>query len=176
MPTYTKADADTRDFVHATLKELRPDLAEVDVRVDVLMARPTVDKHTGEPKGPALKLHGVPALAIVRITTTKDRVAGLADAIVYIDHDRWEDMPEVRRTALVHHELEHLQLACEADGTPKTDDACRPKLKMKPHDWDLGGFASTVERFKGDAHESQHFLDLNKRMTQLCFPWNRDAA
>jgi hypothetical protein len=47
----------------------------------------------------------------------------------------------------------------------------RPKLKMRQHDWQLGGFDVIVQRHKGASLDYQAAADLGKRFVQREFNW-----
>lgn len=170
MATFSKADKDIVDLVSSAMREYHRPLAEAGVRVDALMAHAARDSETGEPKGPAIRLHGYPCYATIRITSQKERVAGLGDAMLTLDGDRWSDLTAEQQRALLDHELAHLVLVTE-DGMPQTDDCFRPKLRSRPHDAQLGIFWDVVERHQANALESVGYRDVHKQFTQLCFPW-----
>ncbi len=59
----------------------------------------------------------------------------------------------------------------DKDGKLKRDDAGRPRIKLRKHDFELGGFFDVVERHKTSAPESQSYIDLHRKMSQMTFPW-----
>ena len=170
MATFRKAEADITDLVSSVMRDCHRPLAEAEVKVDVLLAHAARDKESGEPKGPAIRLNGYPCYATIRITSQKERVAGLGDALLTIDGDRWPDLLVEQQRALIDHELTHLVLVTE-DGTPQTDDCFRPKLRSRPHDAQFGIFWEVVERHQANALESVGYREVHKQFTQLCFPW-----
>jgi hypothetical protein len=114
---------------------------------------------------PSLKLHGYACAATVRATTLKQRALGQRDALIVFDAFTWERLDDDERRAVIDHELYHLQVVSEERGVPfvlwdpvakciatvpKHDDLGRPKLKLRLHDWHLGGFRAIAERH-GDA-------------------------
>lgn len=129
-------------------------LVKAGVTFEVLAA------YAGENQQHALLLHGWPCLAVVKINSYKDRVRGLSDVMITVDGHRWSTLNIHERVALIDHELQHLQLKLGADvmskqpdgtyilkpGAVTRDDADRPKLKMRPHDWEIGGFDLIVAR------------------------------
>ncbi len=170
MPTYRTVDAETKELCDEVMQTHHPLLKEAGVTVQILTAHAKVSEATGEPVGPALKLHGVPALAIVKVTSLKDRVGGIEDARIILDGDQWPDFGEERQRSILDHELTHL-VPVYKDGFLQTDDANRPKLKTRPHDADLGVFFEVVERHGMQAVEAQAYRDLHNTMTQMKFPW-----
>lgn len=163
MPTFRECEY-VRPLLERIKKQHHRRLVDADVTIGLLSAHAPVDDD-GDPKGPALKLHGVQCAATVRIVSHKDRVAGLPDAIVTIDGDRWEEFGALKQEAIIDHELAHLL------PTGDTDDCGRPKLKMRPHDVDLGGFHDIVERHKENAPEAEIFLAAQREWTQKLLPF-----
>ena len=145
------------ESVHALAKEIierfHPDLKEKadkpgsGIRLCIFMAS-NGDKESHEP---AVKLHGYPCYATIGIIPYKQRVDKRADAEITIDESKWKDMPETQQRALLDHEITHLEVVRDEDGFLKTDDAGRPKLKMRLHDWQLGGFRVIAQRYGADA-------------------------
>lgn len=165
MPTYRTADREDLAMLKEVMEEYHERLTEHDVRVGLLYAHAPTDEDTGKPKGVALKLHGEAALAIVKINSLKDRVEGKPDATVVLDGDQWPDHSEEKKRAILDHELAHLL-------TPgDTDDAGRPKLKMRGHDFTLAGFWDVVDRHKQHAAESEAYTDIHREFSQRVFHW-----
>lgn len=136
-----------RDRFHAPL-------TEAGVAIDVLLVHAARDQND-EPKGSALDHNGYPAAAVVKILSLEQRVAGRGDAEMVIDGDKWDEWSDAELDSLLDHELEHLELVIDKDGAVVRDDADRPKLKMRRHDWQHGGFYSIAKRHKEDAFEVQ---------------------
>ena len=150
--TYQKADPDVLSLLLRAMADWHPELREAGVEVGVLMAY--------NPDGPAVKHHGAPAFATIRVVSLKDRVSKSYDAEMLIDEGEWGRFREHHRSALVDHELKHLQLVPlspkerkaaqrEDPKAPwwKLDDLGRPRLKLRPGDWDAGdGFKEVVAR------------------------------
>ncbi len=132
------------------------DIQEVETTFTFLWADAIVDDKTGE-KPPALKLAGYACAATVRITPYKDRVAGMSDIVITVDADWWEGKTARQREALIHHELFHLVLQRTEDGTPRADDAGRPKFKLRKHDFQHGWFHSTAKLYGPESIEVEQF-------------------
>jgi hypothetical protein len=136
MATYYEICPDeVQDICNSLMSKYREDLTKFGTRILCMFAS---CEGTSGPK-PALKLHGNACAAIVRITSQRDRAAGLADAIIAIDKNVWYNLSEPRQVALIDHELTHLE--CE-----DCDDDERPDLKMRKHDWELHGFEDVILR------------------------------
>ena len=172
MPTYCKATHEDDDLLAEVMTLYHADLADAGVRVGLLYAHAKRDDRTGEPRGPALKLHGYPCAALVRINSQRDRVQGKPDATIELDADAWEERPREEKVAILDHELEHLLLVRDDAGGVALDDANRPKLKMREHDLVIGGFVSVCERHKMAALEAQAYRDVHNTFTQRLFPWS----
>lgn len=172
MATYRKADSDALALIKELIGDNHPELVEAGVKVGARFAYAPRDDNTGEPKGPALKHHGYEAAAIVKIVSQKDRVMGFPDAVIDIDGLAWEqDWSDERKRAVLDHELTHLEVKRDDEGNIQLDDCHRPKLKMRLHDWQLGGFESIAQRHKEQAIEVEAARAMADKYGQLLFPW-----
>lgn len=182
--SYLPARTDVVEVVNEVMHEHHPQLVDAGVRINVLMA-------FGE-----LKLHGYAAAATVKINSLQDRVEGKADATIKIDAAGWRDMKEAEQVAVIDHELHHLTveidgwaketIPCPTDEEPeavkivqrpiyKTDDAGRPRLKMRLHDLVVGGFRAIAERHGRNALEVQHVKACHETLRQMTL-WGDDMA
>jgi hypothetical protein len=158
------------DQVDAVMRKYHPKLAEVKPHLTLLCISASRDKK-GEPTGPALKLHGYPCLATIKINSPEDRVAGKGDVTIKFDADQWDEMPERTQVATIAHELEHLELCYDAEGHgPLVDDNGRPKFKMKLHDAQVGVFYEVMEQFGADAIDTQSVAKLYQESRQWVQP------
>jgi hypothetical protein len=152
MPTcFQLADASVHALAKEVMEAHHPELRMPDgefVRLCIMMA--FGDANSDEP---SLKLHGYPAAAIVKVIPYDQRVDKRADAEIKIDQSQWDSFTENQQRALLDHEITHLEIQKDKDGFVKTDDAGRPKLGVRLHDWQLGGFRSIAERYGTDAIE-----------------------
>lgn len=140
MPIYQKARQDVLDIRDEIIGLYHRQLTDAKVQVDVMVAF-----STPKAKTPAVRLHGRPCYAIVRIISLKNRVAGLGDAEIVIDGDRWSELSIAKKRAIIDHELTHLALKYKND-VYEIDDIGRPKLVIRPHDYDFGWFEDIVRR------------------------------
>ena len=76
-------------------------LADIPITVTVIVVE-DVDKEGGRTGKPALKLHGAPAAAIVKINSLKDRVEGKSDATIFLDGEHWGQTSEAEKVAILH--------------------------------------------------------------------------
>lgn len=153
MATYERADTETVDLVLERIETFYPQLYRAEVRVDVMMAFGR--RRGGELVSAAIMHRGYPAAGTMRIIGLRDRAAGRGDAEMLIDGDHWAGMGLAARTALVDHELHHLMLVWEDEEreVPKADDCGRPRLKLRKHDFEIGGFHEIAKRHKAHAPE-----------------------
>lgn len=147
---YEQAESDVHDLAADIIDRFHPDLRTTEkqpgVRLCILMASNDEDS-----EDPPVKLHGYPCYAVVSIIPYKQRVDKRADVEIIIDASHWEDLPEQRRRALLDHEITHVEVVRDKFGFIKTDDLGRPKLAMKLHDWQIGGFRVICQRYGEDA-------------------------
>lgn len=173
MPIYDEGSEEQHEVVQQMMEKYHQPLVDAQVKIDVLRAWARKDKN-GDPVGPALTLHGWPCLAIVRVIPYKQRVKGCGDAEIAIDDERWDELSEWDRKALIDHELEHLELR------HKQDDLDRPKLKLRHHDYRLEGFHSIIRRHGRFALEWQEYVrlavDQDCPVKQLWLPYVQEQV
>jgi hypothetical protein len=156
MPTtYTSDAGEVTAYVQHVLDHNLIELKTAGVTVEVLLAA-----SDDEDKSPPVKKFGVRAYADIRVNGLKDRVAGCRDVRLVIDASRFENSNEARRTAIIHGQLCRVEVKKDGYGAIVTDDAGRPKLKLKPMDFGGGGMFDTVDRFGADAPEYKVFQAL----------------
>lgn len=171
MPTYTKASEDVCRVMRDMRSKYHPDLIEAEVTIEILMAQPTKND-AGEITSPAIRLHGYPCQATIRKTSLRDRVAGLADAVMVIDEENWEELSDAQKAALIDHELYHLQVKRdEESGDILADDHGRPKLMLRLHDWEVGGFETIARRHADASPEKRQVAALVDEFGQTLFDW-----
>lgn len=119
--------------------------------------------HGEDKEGDApLKLHGYPCAAVVSVVPHKQRADKRADAEILIDQVWWDKANDRQRTALLDHEITHLEIHIDDHGFVKQDDQGRPKLRIRLHDWQLGGFRCIAERYGSDAPEVEMARQFEK--------------
>lgn len=130
------------------------------------------DEKNDEPV-PALKRHGVPCAAETSLTSLADRIRGIPDVKILIDRDTWKHLSQKGRKALLDHEVTHVEM--KGEGEP--DDAGRPKLKLRMHDWEVWGFAEIASRYGKAALEVQAIHHVRQEWGQLLlWPEDGDAS
>lgn len=155
MPTYVRADESVTDLVTEVMQAHHKELAEADVEVSVLMAHGKRDK-SGRQVGAAITIGGYVCAGCIRITSLKERALGMADAVMLLDGDRWEDWSRERQAALVDHELMHLRITQRDE----TDDLGRPKLASRAHDRQFGWFDAVAARHGKNSFEWDQYNEF----------------
>lgn len=156
--SYREADEETYEILSDVMREYFPNLSILDPkpRITILMAH--------SEKVPALKLHGWPCAAVIKIVKGEERANGGPDVRILVDAFLWAGMKDRRRRALLAHELHHLSIKTHIHedaarlGCP-LDDYGRPDFKTRPADWQAEGFRQLVEWFGDDALEK---IELGK--------------
>lgn len=156
MPTtYTLGDERVQQAIAEVMRSCHEELHAAGVKIGVLMAH--------NPEGPAVKHHGSPARATIKVIPLKDRLTKGYDAELLIDQAEYDIMRPAHLNALIDHELSHLAVVVKL-GAVQRDDLGRPKLRAVPGDWDAGdGFASVVARHGDYASE---FENLRRAMAR----------
>lgn len=171
MSTIYERCPDEVRFMAAALLCTQPEhkpLVDNKVTIDYLFATAEEDVD-GNPKGYALKLHGVKSLAICRRNTLKARALGLSDAEICIDKEWWEGANEKEQAALLDHELYHLEVKETEEGVQK-DDLGRPKLNIRKHDYQFGWFNHIAKRHGIHSQERKQAAQLMDDAGQ--YYWN----
>lgn len=116
--------------------------------------------------GAALSHGGYPAAGICKINSLKDRVEGKADCTITIDKEWWTNHDNNQCLALLDHELHHILIAHDDDGNLITDDAGRPKVKLRKRDWQHGGFLEIAKRHRMASVDMASIQDVQKIFVQ----------
>lgn len=174
MPVYDEhIPGDVASTVEEVISDEYPDLTEAEVTFSYLYA------HGSKPGQPAVKLHGYPCAATIKINSLKDRAEGKKDVTITIDGDSWPDYSYEERVGLISHELMHLIVRRDKKGQIARDDRGRPKLKSRLHDWQIGGFAKVAKKHGEASFEVQHVRRLKERFAdalQLAWEWGEERA
>jgi hypothetical protein len=164
-----KKGHEVHDLVAAQIEAHHPDLLKHKVTVGVDFA--------GVPLGESLKCKGVPCHAYVKITPLRQRIRGYPDAVITIDARHWADEAgEEQRAALIDHELAHLLVCFDKDKFVKSDDIGRPKLRIRPHDIEVGWFLDVAERHGEASYEVAQARRIADDHGQLLFGWAAEGV
>ena len=150
------------------------DLVAAGVTLDLLVAcRETADGEEPEP----VFTHG--EVTKTRKTSLMDRAAGRPDASIIIDRVfGWDRLSEARREAVLFRALQKLELCFDQNGELKRDDHRRPKLKIRPYDWEHSGFESELELY-GEASVASaqltRFMDAHNQWALFAMPGTEEV-
>jgi hypothetical protein len=161
MKSYSRASVDVTDLIEEVREEFHA--PELDgVTVEALFV------YDLEASEPVLTHGGYPAQAVVRITPVRDRALGVADAVIIVDRSNWLTLSRAQRSALLDHELYHLERVVDEDTElPKCDAVDRPKLAIRKHDHQFGWFDAIAERHGDSSPEVRQAKSLIARTGQL---------
>jgi hypothetical protein len=153
--TYEPCDAGVRELADELIRSHFGELKEAGVTVAYLFA--------SNPDGPALTHGGYEAAGIAKINNLKDRVEGKTDATIFVSAEWWQDKSDREREALLFHELYHFEVKRdEKNGRVSRDDINRPKLKIRKHDFQVGGFHRVAQEYGMDGAEVQAVAQVNQ--------------
>jgi hypothetical protein len=161
---YEPADAETYALLGEIIAEHRTDLLAVGAKITLLFAT------SDTPGRPAMRHHGFAVAGCARVNPYVDRVEGKGDATITLDGDSWKSRSAARRRALLHHELCHL-----GTSPGKLDALGRPKLHLKPGDWENDGFDEVVRLYGDDAPEKRWLNSVEERLAQMELPMGAPA-
>ncbi len=171
--TFERAPKAIEALVQKAMELYQPALLKERVTIDAIIVRKTKGTEDETEDVHALKRSGYPIDAKIGVTSLQDRARGIADAKLMIDGFEWNKATDRQRLALIDHELEHLVLV-EHEPTEKDpaiyflkDDLGRPKLKVRPHDWELAGFQTVAIRHAEHSHEAMQFAAFRADYAQL---------
>jgi hypothetical protein len=146
MAWYLIANEEVNLTIQKVMKENHGELHNAGVTITALIAR--------SEEGPALKVGGKEALGCIRVTKLTERTLGLGDALMILDGESMIAWSSKRLQAVIDHELRHLMLAKnKRTGEIQLDDEGRPKLRIRPHDFEFGWFARTAELYGEESYE-----------------------
>jgi len=161
---------------HRRLGELATESKPLGLTFSVLMVHDEKNLDADEILLPTLMHHGAPALAKVRAMPTPFRAHGLGDVELLVDGDRWKRLGKPTRYAVLDHELTHVELVFDDAGRLQRDDCGRPKVQIRPHDWQFGWFAEVAERHGTASIEVQQASMIQANAGQLLFPGMGEPA
>jgi hypothetical protein len=91
-------------------------------------------------------VEGAGPCAVCRPTTPAQRAAGLADAILTIDANRWADTSEAGKLGIVEHGLCGIAIVLGKSGHLLLDGSGRPRLRRRAFDLVGIGFRQNLKR------------------------------
>ena len=181
---YSPANSFVQELVAEAIDRFYPDLVEADAQISSIFAHAGADSD----KPPMMK-NGFQIKAKIKINSEADRVDGKLDATITFDaavvRDFEDDEVHGRDQllALIDHELYHLTVLREkpkkgssAKPRIKTDDAGRPKFKIRYHDWEVTGFRAVAERHRQHSHERIEAKRFHDDYGNLLFHFGEEFA
>jgi hypothetical protein len=165
MATYEIAGPDVETAAQKILARCHSEIIQAGVTFRYLIA-------WGEEGSPAIKQHGWPCLGLCKIIGLKERVAGLPDVCITLDGLFWGDELPAKKEALLAHELEHVEVVAlpvnaRAGAKWWREDKCgRPKTRIRPHDFQFGGFDVILDRYKKHSQEYLVAEMLSRKLVQ----------
>lgn len=135
------------------------DLKQLQIRIGIRCIRAVESESGGKPEPPIVK-NGNPVAAQTSLVSEKDRVFNNNDVIIDLDYDFWDTLKDRQKQALMAHELSHIVVQRDKDGSVKIANDTRPILKLIPDDWQITGFRHIVEEYGEDAVELQSLWNV----------------
>jgi hypothetical protein len=147
----------------SNLKAIEPELS-----ITILMAV--------NPRGAAIKHAGCPANAKIKIVGPEERSNGGPDLRILIDSWKWQDLSDRSQAALLHHELTHIApQRVRKSGQLKLDPYGRPVVRLKPDDWMITVFKTTVQAYGTDALEHRLITLAYEATRQIVLPFSEES-
>lgn len=147
MTTYSQAPETVIQQANRIIEKYHSRLIDAGVKIQFVFALAGRDER-GEiigraiPAGKDFQLQGY-----AKILSMKDRCLHGFDCEIVLDGDDWGNLDEAQQDALLDHELTHLALVTKGEkGAVQLDDCGRPKMRIKPHDVEIGWFYSVAQR------------------------------
>ncbi len=167
---YAPAPSGVAERVAHLVKVMFPDLKNAGVVIDLLSVAdddPEVEH--------ALKVRGIPAYACCKAVDVKGRTMGRGDAEITIDEAKYILLPDATKDALLAHEIHHIELQIGKKGKVKLDCRGRPKIKMRPHDIEVGWFTNIAAKFGAASIEVHQSTQIYLSHKQTLFGFAQDA-
>lgn len=158
MPTFEKAKRELYTRLAEVCAEYHPELEQIELKIGVVFAFATTNDD-GEPTGLALSRGGKEVAWVAKVTDAAQRLTGSPDLLVKLNGDQWADWSEARQTSVLDEVLYAVEIVRDKEtGNPESDDAGRPRIKLKKWDIDVQGFETIVRRH-GEASLCRKALD-----------------
>lgn len=171
MSTFKKCPPEVAELAREILCEFttHKPLLDARVKVDFIFAHADVDAN-GIKRRPAIVHGGVRALGYCRRLGLKDRTMGRGDAEIVLDGDWWIEATAKQSRALLDHELHHIEVVTDKHGRVQWDDLGRPRLKLRPHDFEFGWFIEIARRHGVASQECVQAKVMVDAAGQLLWP------
>lgn len=96
----------------------------------------------------------------VKICSSKNRALNKLDAIIYIDHNYYDNASEKEKHAIIFGAYNQIEIIKDKDGIPSSRDDGAVKLRVKKPDIIFTGFIQCLEKFGFDSPEMKAFQKL----------------
>lgn len=141
-----KAKPDFYAQLTAVCENMRPDVDEIKLKIGVVFHHAAVNEH-GIKTGPGLSKGGHEVAWTAKVTSPDERLTGSPDLRVKLNGDLWDEMEVPQRDALLDEVLYAITIVRDPDSDlPLTDDALRPRIRLKPFDIYVQGYETIVRR------------------------------
>ena len=158
------------DLVEIEASRHHEHLEKLGVRVKVMLHN--------DPDKPLL-LHGRACEATIRKVSLRDRRLGIdAEAVLTICPSCWKTLNEDEQLGLIDHELTHISIVLDKNNRPARDKDKRIKIKIRPHDLEIGWFDECYERHGASSAEARDLKVFNNHLQQFqrTLPFDRKAV
>lgn len=164
MAYVTKGSRADYELVQSRIDGFYPDLIECQFKIGILLVHPSASN----PEKPPLLRNGYPVTGDIKIVSYEDRVQGKPDATLKLEGQNWANVDEESKAGEVDHQLERLMVLRDKNTKAiKTDDFGRPKLRLRPHDREVGVFDAVVRRHGRNAPEARAVEELSLHYNTL---------
>lgn len=144
-------EAEYREVMDRVMTDHAPPIATWRDRIRIAVMETDRDAKPYKP----LMFRGRPRAATASLVPSKWRRLYGDDGLVTFDAMVWDSLSDPQRVALVHHELLHFDAIEDDDATG------RPKVKLRPHDFEVGGFHDVI------ADHGPHAMEFRLIATEI---------
>jgi hypothetical protein len=92
-----------------------------------------------------------------------------------VNSEQWDEWSDDTRRAIIDHELHHIEVRRNQAGAIIYDDANRPKVKLRLHDFNFGGFNVMVARHGAYSAEAESVNAVRDTWVQMQFEFEKVA-
>lgn len=126
-----------------------------------------VDPDNEDDYQPSLKKNGIPVIALTKPVSTKDRIIKKYDVEIVVDGNRWNELNDDLRLAVLDHEVSSIIVMLDKEGNVSRDTSERPKVKIKKDNLMFSGSSDTLARHGENSQEFIKFNELSARINHI---------
>lgn len=169
--TYAMCGETEYKLIRSVIEKHHPTLNEGHVSFSLMFVYAAKDEDN-VPKGAAITERGKPADYTVKVTPVEMRVRGMADVMVSIDGDRWDDKSEDEQTAIFDRLCESMfvEIGKDEARTVKSDAADRPVISRREPDLVVVGYSAVMKRNGRFSPEQEVIAEFTSAMKQADLP------